>query len=269
MNRTMDRIRHGLDKRYSYSQPQQNKNIKKQSTARKEQPDLPIKPKEEPKVQQEPEEHVIVQKETAVATEGMARKMEQDDFLLRQVDEFREKAKQLQELLNSRESKAEELQSIVDEREERAQALQQELEQRQSEANQLLSGVHSQMDEMIERVEEKLNSLSNQIVNDVNDAGQRTAQQNVGVKQSLTDIFAQLDTMKVELSEKIHAEDVKCYRNMKDLIEELEVKVQDHEKLEQGLANVKGYVKCLAWFSIVEFVVLVFFILYTMGAFNF
>ena len=45
--------------------------------------------------------------------------LENNDFLLTQIDEFREKAKQLQELLLSKESKVKELQTIVAERETR------------------------------------------------------------------------------------------------------------------------------------------------------
>lgn len=45
--------------------------------------------------------------------------MDKDDFLLTQIDEFREKAKRLQEMLNTKESKAEELSTIVEEREAR------------------------------------------------------------------------------------------------------------------------------------------------------
>ncbi len=45
--------------------------------------------------------------------------MEKEDFLLSQIDEFREKAKQLQDLLAAKENTVQELQSIVNEREAR------------------------------------------------------------------------------------------------------------------------------------------------------
>lgn len=57
--------------------------------------------------------------------------MSREDFLLRQIDEFRERAKQLQSLLDSRETEAQELQTLVDERQEKADALGQILEERQ------------------------------------------------------------------------------------------------------------------------------------------
>ena len=55
--------------------------------------------------------------------ERMQDKLDKDDFLLSQIDEFREKAKQLQEMLSNKETKANELQSIVAEREEKAEEL--------------------------------------------------------------------------------------------------------------------------------------------------
>ena len=59
--------------------------------------------------------------------------MDKEDFLLKQIDEFREKAKQLQALLVTKEDKVQELQNIVDEREEKAKELQHVLNARKSE----------------------------------------------------------------------------------------------------------------------------------------
>ena len=53
-----------------------------------------------------------VKENSASQDRGMERthtKVEKEDFLLSQIDEFREKAKQLQDLLASKESKAQEL----------------------------------------------------------------------------------------------------------------------------------------------------------------
>lgn len=197
------------------------------------------------------------------------RKVEKEDFLLKQIDEFREKAKQLQGLLASKEDKVQELQNIVDEREGKAQQLQEVLNRRKSEADVLLTGVHTQMEEMISNVEEKLTSLSDKIASDVNATTSRTAEQNEEIKQTLKEITEQLDAMKLELSDKIHTEDVKCFRNMQDLIEELTKKIEDNDMLEKNLHTMQNYMKCLSWFAIANFLVLVGFILYSLGIFNF
>ena len=153
--------------------------------------------------------------------------------------------------------------------EEKAKELQHVLNARKSEADVLLTGVHGQMEEMINRVEEKLNALSEKIAADVSDSTGRTAEQTAQMQASLQEISQQLDSMKLELAEKIHTEDVKCYRNMQDLIKELTVKLEENDTLEKSLNTVKGYAKCLTWFSVINFVVLVAFILYSLGVFNF
>ena len=67
--------------------------------------------------------------------EKMQEKVDKDDFLITQIDEFREKAKRLQEMLKTKETKAKELSSIVEEREAKADELQQILDERQAKAD--------------------------------------------------------------------------------------------------------------------------------------
>lgn len=211
----------------------------------------------------------MIYRQNRTTVERTRTKVDKEDFLLKQIDEFREKAKQLQSLLSSKEDKVIELQNIVDEREEKAQELQIVLDERKSEADVLLTGVHTQMDEMISNVEQKLNSISDKIVSDVKDSTTRTAEQTAEMQATLKEIAQQLDDMKLELAEKIHSEDVKCYRNMQNLIEELTQKIEENDALEKNVNSVKSYAKCLTWFSIINFVVLVAFILYSLGVFNF
>lgn len=229
-------------------------------------------------------------------------KLEKEDFLLKQIDEFREKAKQLQSLLTTREDKVQELQNLVDEREEKAKELSQVLHARKEEADILLNGVHKQMEEMISSVEAKLTALSEKISRTVDESTGRTVEQSTQMMDSLLDISGQLDTMKIqleqqsettgrtteqtaqlmealqemskqldsmklELAEKIHTEDVKCYRNMQNLIEELTARLEENDELEKQLDTIKSYLKYGTWFNVVKFVVLVLCVLYLMGVF--
>lgn len=205
---------------------------------------------------------------TQVSAKKEQTEVEKEDFLLKQIDEFREKAKQLQGLLASKESKVAELQSIVDENEIRAKHLENMVNERKEAAEVLLTGVHTQMDDMIAQVETKLNVLAEKIEKNVNDTTGRTAEQTAEMKTALDDVSKQLDAMKLELAEKIHNEDVKCYRNMASLIEELTAKLEANDSLDQKLHSVKNYVKFMAWFLVVDFVVLVAFILYSLGIFG-
>ena len=89
------------------------------------------------------------------------------------------------------------------------------------------------------------------------------------VKELLENATTQLESIKTDLSEKVHTENVKCYRNIQDLFNEFDSKIEKMDEMEQGVGSVKGYVKCLSWFSILNFVVLIGFILYSLGVFNF
>ena len=85
--------------------------------------------------------------------------MSREDFLLSQIDEFRERAKQLQSLLDSRETEAQELQTLVDERQEKADALGQILEERQKKADGFTAEVEKQIDRLIGKVSAKMEEI--------------------------------------------------------------------------------------------------------------
>lgn len=89
------------------------------------------------------------------------------------------------------------------------------------------------------------------------------------VKELLENATSQLESIKTDLSEKVHTENVKCYRNIQDLFNEFDSKIEKMDEMEGGVDSVKGYVKLLSWFSILNFVVLIIFILYSMGVFHF
>jgi len=192
------------------------------------------------------------------AKERIHSKVEKEDFLLSQIDEFREKAKQLQNLLTSKESKVQELQNLVNEREDKAQELEQILSERQEEADEIVSDFSKKVDELAERVTAKMNEIEISVSKQVAD-----------VKALLENATSQLDSIKTDLSEKVHSENVKCYRNIQDLFNEFDSKIEKMDEMEKSVGAVKGYVKVLSWFSIINFVMLVAFILYSLGVFNF
>ena len=76
--------------------------------------------------------------------------VENEDLLINQIDEFREKAKQLQVLLEAKESKAAELQSLVDERAGKAQELEHILTERQEEADKIVTEFGRKVDALAE-----------------------------------------------------------------------------------------------------------------------
>ncbi len=245
--------------------------------------------------------------------ERIHKKVEKEDFLLNQIDEFREKAKQLQILLASKESKVQELQSLVNEREDKAQELAVILNERQEEADRIVVDFGKKVDDLANKVTAKMTEIETSVSNQVADvkraseeqleanrklneeqiaANKKLSEEQLAtnkqfleeqaiankklsegqiaeVKALLDNATTQLESIKTDLSEKVHSENVKCYRNIQDLFTEFDSKIEKMDEMEKGVGSVKGYVKCLTWFSIMNFVVLIGFILYSLGVFNF
>ncbi len=218
-------------------------------------------------------------------------KMEKEDFLLSQIDEFREKAKQLQSLIALKESKAQELQVIVDEREDKAQELEQILTERQAEADELVIHFGKKVDELTDRFSTKMTEMESAISEQVAEvkksseeqleANRKLNEEQVSLNKKLTEdqvaevkallenTTGQLESMKTDLSEKVHSENVKCYRNIQDLFNDFDSRIEKMDDMEKDVAQVKGFAKVLTWFSILNFVLLVGLVLYLLGVVHF
>lgn len=227
-----------------------------------------------------------------------ANKIDKDDFLLTQIDEFRERAKRLQEMLNTKESKAEELSSIVEEREAKAEELQQILDERQEKADGITAQVAKQIDVLIASVHEKMqeietsmnanmDNLGRSVSGDMNNLGRSVSSQignlgqslgteisgigqhldfgntleqtrriteegtvavttavneaNAHMLQSLGELNDQLVAIKSELSDKVHTENVKCFRNIQDLFKVMGDKVDTVSELEKQVHSTRTF----------------------------
>lgn len=171
--------------------------------------------------------------------------VEREDYLLTQIDEFREKAQQLQNLLLSKESKVMELQHIVDEREVKAKELEYILNERQRKADGITAEVSKQIDALIEKVTAKMDEIGVTIEKEVADGQKITAEQMEELKETLASVNAQLETIKGELSEKVHTENVKCFRNISDLFKGMDEKVDAIQNAEIAVEKkVKAVHKC-------------------------
>ncbi len=137
----------------------------------------------------------------------------QDDFLLARIDEFREKAQQLQQLLRTKEEKAEELQQIVNERSDKAEELQQIVNERQEKADGITAEVAKQINNMADKVDAKLDALDQSMarMQRASEAAANTrAQETNRAILQITEQFGEvkqvsdkLDEMKNELSDKL------------------------------------------------------------------
>lgn len=215
--------------------------------------------------------------------------MEKDDFLLSQIDEFREKAKQLQSLLATKENKVQKLQEIVEEREGKAKELSNMLDERKDAADRVVAGVRNQIDSMIGQVDSKMKELNETFAerlaeNALNSTEQHEEvkklidsqneeirkiidEQNEKLAETIAGIQEPFDKIKGDLSDKIHTENVKCYRNIQTLFEESDKKTELIKSEVSELLSVKGLIRVISAVSIVNLVGLAALLLHAFGLF--
>lgn len=194
----------------------------------------------------------------------------QDNYLLSQIDEFRAKAKQLQDLFNSKEAKAKELQKIVSEREDKAQELQQVIDERAEVAKGITEEVAKQINALFDRVDDRLDEMDHTMEirhRAVQEADARRAEElertlsdmsrqidqvqqmsgNLeGVKQlseevgnAKSEIFEEVEKVRTELFDKIHYENVQSYRNTQELIRGIDERLSSVEVIEKKVKATK------------------------------
>lgn len=190
--------------------------------------------------------------------------MEKEDFLLSQIDEFREKAKQLQGLLASKEDKARQLQEIVAEREGKAKELSDLIDEQQDAADRVVAGVGTQIDGLIEKVDAKLNEMNRAFAERLAENAVGSAEQGEEVRklilehnEKLTETIGglngQFDNLKDGICEKIHTENVQCYRNMQTLIDESDKKIESVQEDVAKLSSLKTILTVIIIIAVLNF----------------
>lgn len=200
--------------------------------------------------------------------ERKQKEVAKEDLLLSQIDEFRERAQQLQEMLLSKEHKAVQLQTIVDERAHKADDLQQVLNERQQKADEITLAVGKQIDELIDKVSAKMDEIENNMTCNLEKGKRVNEEQAKKVYDALSEIQTQLQGMKDEVNEKIHSENVKCFRNIQDLFKGIDDKLDVLGSINGRVKGLRGLVIAALIFALLNFAGLVGMILYTLGLLN-
>ena len=177
-----------------------------------------------------------------------------EDLLIAQIDAFREKATQLQQLIAAKEHKAAELEALVKEKEAINVKLQEELSRKQEEADTLVADVETQVDRMMQVVKNNMDQLELDIKGQVNDNQESYEEHNRNLQDTLRSVSDGLDTIQSELSEKTHSESVHLYRLIQDLLKE-------HDNCEEQAVQALEHYGSLKKLSIVIIILL----LLTMG----
>ncbi len=85
------------------------------------------------------------------------------------------------------------------------------------------------------------------------------------VKQTMDEISGHVMGLKEELSEKIHSEDVKCYRNIKDLLDEQKPLFENVNVSEKSIKPVKKYIYWLILFGALDLIGVISLVLMELG----
>lgn len=177
-----------------------------------------------------------------------------EDMLLAQIDAFRDKAKQLQGLINAKEQKVKDLEAMVQEKELRNAQLQNELAEKQAEADSIAADVETQVDRMMQTLRGNMDNLEKRIEEQVADNQENAATQTKEMRDTLQEMTSGLDAIKGELSEKVHSENVKQYRNIQDLLKELDNSEEENQNTMARFAMLKKRTMGLTVFAIINMV---------------
>lgn len=150
-----------------------------------------------------------------------------EDLLLIQIDAFRDKAKQLQTLIKAKENKVKVLEETVRAKEEEIATLQATLAKKQEEADSIVADVNVQVDRMMQSIKENMDELEDKISSQVESNETAAEEQAKAMQETLNSMNESLEVIKADLSEKVHTENVKVYRNIQDLMKELDHSEED------------------------------------------
>ena len=193
-----------------------------------------------------------------------------EDNLLVQIDAFRDKAKQLQGLINAKQNRVRELETLVAEKEEQNQQLQEELTKKQEEADGLVTSVEAQVDRMLKSLRGNMDDFNDNVAKQVSDTQEEAKKQSATIQESVDKINESLETLKNEIGSRIHSENVKVYRNVQDLFKEQEEKMSAADvayqvELENKVRSLKRGIGAVITLSVVSIAILVVILLTVMG----
>ncbi|MDD6551940.1 MAG: hypothetical protein PUF16_09195 [Lachnospiraceae bacterium] len=209
------------------------------------------------------------------------------DALLVQIDAFRDKAVKLSGLIGAKQKKVVALEALVKEREadiadkeEQIASLQSELDSKQKEADALVTTVETQVDRMLTSVKSDLSDLNQNISDKISEENQAGADKlenllntvNTSVdeiKETLANSSESisLEDVKQELSDKIHSENVKVFRNIQDTMKEMDHSEEIDISFEEKYQSLKSRFIALLVVLIANFGVSVVILLHSLGIF--
>ena len=206
-------------------------------------------------------------KNASKAQERKQTALDRDDVLIKQIDEFKVKARQLQEMLQTREGRVHELQSVVHAKEERVQELEKELSRKKNEANYVSEELNRNIQVVIDKMDQFMQSMGERLSTEVQDSLNESKSLLTTIDQTMQNVNVSVEGMKKDISENIHDENVRNYRNVQMVIVVLEKKMVRKEDHDRDIKSLKTIMQCATWVTVINFIALVAFILYQLKVF--
>ncbi len=128
--------------------------------------------------------------------------------------------------------------------------------------NTQIHGVKTQVDDVFSQMEGVTGKMD-----EVNDRVGGVGEKVELVTANVGTMSTSLEEMGNELSEKVHSENVKCYRNIQDLMKEMDDKDDTGITSEKHFTSLKGQLGFLTCFSIVNFLLTIVVVLCLLGVF--
>ena len=190
----------------------------------------------------------------------------QNDYLMKQIDEIRDRAKSLQAKLISKEEELSELEIMASEKETEVKQLENRLDVQRKQAGEVVSKAKEEMTAYAVQVEDSVNRLLKEIEDSMETMQEQSAAGSEELKSQQEELNAMLLSLKEDLSDKIHSECIKVYRNLQSGLDDIENLITQKEPSKETIKKMKSPAALWALiFGILNFVMIGGYILYDLG----
>lgn len=177
------------------------------------------------------------------------------ESLLDHIDEFRDRAETLQKLIDDRRKQVADLEESVREKEEISIALEKKLKERKAISDELIYDIRDEFSNLNGKLDERLSSMEDHISEVFKDVKSSEKPAETVVE------MPNFDELKEDISEKIHSENVRMYRNLQDFIKEQGSLEEVEISLGQRVVGVGKRALFGIIFGVVDTVLLIFILL--------
>ncbi|MCR4955349.1 MAG: hypothetical protein K6A30_01525 [Lachnospiraceae bacterium] len=136
--------------------------------------------------------------------------------------------------------------------------------------NEMIKDADASEDEK-EKEKEEENIRMNQELEEIKETLKQDVEQILSKSDEISELIEgtreDIGKRSASIEEKIHSENVKTYRNIQAVLDEMMTNMAKAKEQEKQMESLKNYLRCSMWFSVITLLVLIGFILYSMGVF--